>query len=271
MVPYVRTKLSSGGQVPPPSARCAPRRRLPSTRAEVHRSRGSRVRHRVAGDATRDVCFEARSRCPEHVPPPSAGLGYRGTVASIRSDVLNVAFIDTGDLTAPAVILIHGWPDAARGWRGIADTLATSGWRVIVPDSRGTEQRPFCPRQQRVTVRRSRWCRHAGLGQRTRAAAILRRRPTTGVPGSRTASPRLSPSGSLPSPRSPLPTSPAVRSSCPDFSQARAFWYQWLMYVDAGVEAIRRARLPSLERNGTPGALRGGFDENEFAGTARHS
>ena len=27
--------------------------------------------------------------------------------------------------------------------------------------------------------------------------------------------------------------------SMPDFGQARAFWYQWLMYLDAGVEAIR--------------------------------
>ena len=26
----------------------------------------------------------------------------------------------------------------------------------------------------------------------------------------------------------------------PSFSQARAFWYQWMMYIDAGVEAIGR-------------------------------
>ena len=69
--------------------------------------------------------------------------GYRGSVASIRSVVLNVAFLDTGGPTAPAVILLHGWPDAARGWREIADTLATSGWRVIVPDSRGTGATTF--------------------------------------------------------------------------------------------------------------------------------
>ena len=32
---------------------------------------------------------------------------------------------------------------------------------------------------------------------------------------------------------------PRAAFSMPDFAQARAFWYQWLMYLDAGVEAIR--------------------------------
>ena len=68
---------------------------------------------------------------------------YRCEVASVRSDVLNIAYLEMGDRSAPAVILVHGWPDAARGWWEIAEALDKSGWRVIVPDNRGTGTTTF--------------------------------------------------------------------------------------------------------------------------------
>jgi pimeloyl-ACP methyl ester carboxylesterase len=57
--------------------------------------------------------------------------------------VLNIAYLEMGDRSAPAVILVHGWPDAARGWWEIAEALDKSGWRVIVPDNRGTGTTTF--------------------------------------------------------------------------------------------------------------------------------
>jgi pimeloyl-ACP methyl ester carboxylesterase len=64
-------------------------------------------------------------------------------VASVRSDVLDIAYTQTGRPTGPPVILIHGWPDTARGWRQVAAGLASAGWRVIMPDNRGTGSTRF--------------------------------------------------------------------------------------------------------------------------------
>ncbi len=36
-----------------------------------------------------------------------------------------------------AVVLLHGWPDTARLWRGVVPGLVGAGHRVIVPDLRG--------------------------------------------------------------------------------------------------------------------------------------
>jgi pimeloyl-ACP methyl ester carboxylesterase len=58
-------------------------------------------------------------------------------VVSVQSDVLDIAYTETGELAGPAVVLLHGWPDTARGWRQVADGLASTGWRVIAPDLRG--------------------------------------------------------------------------------------------------------------------------------------
>ena len=36
-----------------------------------------------------------------------------------------------------AVILLHGWPDSPRTWRGVLPGLLAAGFRVIVPTLRG--------------------------------------------------------------------------------------------------------------------------------------
>jgi pimeloyl-ACP methyl ester carboxylesterase len=43
--------------------------------------------------------------------------------------VLNIAYLEMGDRSAPAVILVHGWSDAARGWWEVAEALDKSGWQ----------------------------------------------------------------------------------------------------------------------------------------------
>ncbi len=42
---------------------------------------------------------------------------------------------DTG--AGEAVVLLHGWPDTARLWRGVVPGLVDAGYRVLVPDLRG--------------------------------------------------------------------------------------------------------------------------------------
>jgi pimeloyl-ACP methyl ester carboxylesterase len=55
----------------------------------------------------------------------------------------------------------------------------------------------------------------------------------------------------------------------PDFSQARAFWYQCLMYVDVGAEAIRRDPIAFAREQWNTWSPPGWFDDQEFAATAQ--
>jgi pimeloyl-ACP methyl ester carboxylesterase len=56
---------------------------------------------------------------------------------------LNVAYQEMGPSKGPAVLLIHGWPDDASTWNGVAPALAEQGHRVIVPTLRGFGETHF--------------------------------------------------------------------------------------------------------------------------------
>ena len=45
-------------------------------------------------------------------------------MTSVESDVLEIAYVEIGDEAGPPVVLIHGWPDTARGWREVAEGLS---------------------------------------------------------------------------------------------------------------------------------------------------
>ncbi|MFV0278576.1 MAG: alpha/beta fold hydrolase, partial [Parahaliea sp.] len=42
-----------------------------------------------------------------------------------------------GDRAAPAVVLLHGFPESAHSWRHQVGPLVEAGYRVVVPDQRG--------------------------------------------------------------------------------------------------------------------------------------
>ncbi len=44
---------------------------------------------------------------------------------------------DSGDANAPAVILLHGFPDSSAVWSRVTPLLVAEGYRVIAPDMRG--------------------------------------------------------------------------------------------------------------------------------------
>jgi pimeloyl-ACP methyl ester carboxylesterase len=46
-------------------------------------------------------------------------------------------WLDFGDPSAPAVIALHGFPETAEAWAGVARGLAAAGYRVVVPRQRG--------------------------------------------------------------------------------------------------------------------------------------
>ncbi len=56
---------------------------------------------------------------------------------NLRTDRLDIAVELGGPVGGPAVLLLHGWPDAPRGFAASLRRLQASGWRTVTPYLRG--------------------------------------------------------------------------------------------------------------------------------------
>ena len=86
----------------------------------------------AAGLPALDVIDRRRARRGE-----SAMRRLLGPVKQIDAGVLNVGYVDVGPATAPAVILLHGWPYDIHSFEEVVPLLTAAGHRVIVPYLRG--------------------------------------------------------------------------------------------------------------------------------------
>lgn len=61
---------------------------------------------------------------------------------------------DHGEADAPAVVMLHGWPDTAHLWRHQIPALTAAGYRVLAPDMRGFggSDKPEAVEDYRVTT-----------------------------------------------------------------------------------------------------------------------
>jgi len=62
---------------------------------------------------------------------------------SICTSVLEIFYEDSGPNQGPPVLMLHGWPDAPRGWSAVAAKLNDRGWRTIIPYLRGSRPTRF--------------------------------------------------------------------------------------------------------------------------------
>jgi len=60
-----------------------------------------------------------------------------GALRQIDAGVLNVGYVDAGPPDGPAVVLLHGWPYDIHAYAEVTPSLASAGYRVIVPYLRG--------------------------------------------------------------------------------------------------------------------------------------
>jgi pimeloyl-ACP methyl ester carboxylesterase len=56
---------------------------------------------------------------------------------TVRTPVLEIAYLESGPSDGPAVILLHGWPSDVHDYDQVAPPLAEAGFRVLVPWLRG--------------------------------------------------------------------------------------------------------------------------------------
>ncbi len=186
----------------------------------------------------------------------------------MTTDVLELAYAEVGPPDGDPVVLLHGWPDAARSWRPVAGRLADEGHRVLLPDLRGTGSTRF---RSAETVRDATAAALAqdvldlvdalGIGRfavvghdwGARVAYVL----AALVPE------RLSSVAAL-----ALAYQPRGAFVFPSFPQAQNFWYQWVMCVDAGAEAVRADPVGFARRQWETWSPPGWWDEAELEATA---
>ena len=60
-----------------------------------------------------------------------------GSLKQIDAGLLNIGYAEAGPANAPVVILLHGWPYDIHSYMEVAPSLASAGYRVIVPYLRG--------------------------------------------------------------------------------------------------------------------------------------
>jgi pimeloyl-ACP methyl ester carboxylesterase len=188
-------------------------------------------------------------------------------MVKVRTATLEISYSDSG--RGEPVLLLHGWPDSARGWNQIRNGLVATGYRVIVPDLRGSGGTRFL---DEATIRDG---TEVALAQDVLDLAdvlALRRFAVVGHDwGARVAytlaavAPvRLTSITAL-----GVQYQPRGEFAMGSFDQARRFWYQWLMYLDAGAEAIARDPLGFARIQWDTWSPSGWFDDAEFAATAR--
>jgi len=56
---------------------------------------------------------------------------------TVLTDILEIAYEDTGELAGGPVILLHGFPDDAKAWTAVARGLSEAGFYTIAPYLRG--------------------------------------------------------------------------------------------------------------------------------------
>ena len=56
---------------------------------------------------------------------------------TVRTPVLEIAYLEAGPAGGPVVVLLHGWPSDVHDYDGVVPPLADAGYRVLVPWLRG--------------------------------------------------------------------------------------------------------------------------------------
>ena len=75
----------------------------------------------------------------------AAGLPRLGPVRQVRTDVLDVGYVDAGPADGPVALLLHGFPYDVHSYVDVVPQLVAAGMRVVVPYLRGHGRRGSCP------------------------------------------------------------------------------------------------------------------------------
>ena len=187
---------------------------------------------------------------------------------SIHTALLEISYEEIGPRNGPPVLLLHGWPDAPRGWTNVAHRLHARGWRTIVPYLRGFRPTRF------LSGDTPRFAAGVALAQDAidlADALNIDRFAVIGHDwGARAAytmaalfPERLTALAAL-----ALSYQPRSIFRVPDFEQSRRLWYQWFQCTDGGSEMVRKNPVGFARIQWDTWSPPGWFDQTEFAATS---
>jgi pimeloyl-ACP methyl ester carboxylesterase len=192
----------------------------------------------------------------------------RVVTRKVTTSTLHIDVDVGGPVDGPPVVLLHGWPDAKRGWQRVAGRLQEAGWRTIAPSLRGSGATSFVspkiPRDGRgVALAQDAIDLMDALGIESavivghdwgaRAAYTL----AALVPHRVRAIAALA-----------LAYQPRGAFTIPSFGQARLFWYQWLICLDQGAEAMAADPVGFARLQWETWSPPGWYDDAEFTTTS---
>jgi pimeloyl-ACP methyl ester carboxylesterase len=186
-----------------------------------------------------------------------------------KTQLLDIVYEEGGVTDAPAILLLHGWPDDIRGWRQVAPRLHAAGYRTITPYLRGFGLTRFLSQQ---AVRDGRGVALAHDAIDLADALSIQRFAVVGHDwGARAAYTlaALFPDRVTSIAGIALAYQPRAKFHIPRFSQARRFWYQWLMALDQGAAEVRRDPVGFARIQWETWSPPGWFSKSDFAETAK--
>jgi len=189
---------------------------------------------------------------------------------TIRTSTLDICYEEDGPASGAPILLLHGWPDAPRGWSSVAQALQAPGWRTIIPYLRGFSPTRFLSDQ---TVRDGSYAALTQDAIDLADALKLDRFAVVGHDwGARTAYTLAALFPDRITAIAGLSTAyqPGGKFSVPDLEQSRLYWYQWFQCTDGGSNAVRKNPIAFARMQWDTWSPPGWFDEAEFAATSRY-
>ena len=190
-------------------------------------------------------------------------------MSTMTTDILEIGYENGGPVNGPPILLLHGWPDDVRGWRGLAPHLEQAGFHWVAPWLRGSGPTRFLSTD---TVRDGSaaalaqdaidfanqlgWTKFSVVGHDW--GARIAYTMASLFPE------RLSSITAL-----ALSYSPGGRFPTPTFEQSRRWWYQWFMTTDRGADAVSADPKGFARQQWNTWSPPGWFDDAEFETTAK--
>ena len=193
-------------------------------------------------------------------------------IQSIKTPLLRLAYEESGPTNGEALLLVHGWPDSPRTWDKILPALHGAGYRTIAPYLRGYGPSTF--RDPLLGRKPLRTGQPVAFAQDMIALADrLRHKQFHFIGhdwGARTgyALSALFPQRLKSLVAISVPFEPG-KAKAPKFSQARAFWYQWLLCTKPGEQKFRSDPLAFGHAQWNVWSPAGWYTQGEFKEAAK--
>ncbi len=186
----------------------------------------------------------------------------------VDTSVLRVGYDDHQPESNRVIVLLHGWPDSPRTWRGVVPHLVAAGYRVIVPALRGFAPTTF------VRAQTPRTGQLVALGRdliELVEALGLKQPVVVGHDwGARAVANAVGLVPDLVSHMVMLSTGYGTNdpSQAIGMEQARRYWYHWFMATPRGQAMVAANRAAFAREMWQTWAPPGWYDEAEFAATS---